>query len=254
MEYPLARGECVETRFWEADTACIVLSLLDFTPPGADDRPSGGPMLGLGVPEILFILVLALLLFGPKRLPEIGRTLGKGLNEFRKASNELKRTINTELALDEEEHSHPQPQRTAPSSTAPTVSTPAIAALAATSPEAPAVLAAEAPVDGVTLPPVAPVEFAHPSETAAAASTVQQPGSLDERPLPAGTLARGAHDASTVPTVPSTPAPAAAPVAGGAVGDHGGDGDHGDHHAQASADPTAPVAPIAVTAAPLDPR
>ncbi len=55
----------------------------------------------LGVPEIAFILVLALLIFGPKKLPEIGRTLGKGIAEFRKATNELKRSVNTELALDE---------------------------------------------------------------------------------------------------------------------------------------------------------
>jgi TatA/E family protein of Tat protein translocase len=55
----------------------------------------------LGFQELIFIFVLALLIFGPKRLPEIGRTIGKGMAEFRKASNELKRTINTELALDE---------------------------------------------------------------------------------------------------------------------------------------------------------
>jgi TatA/E family protein of Tat protein translocase len=55
----------------------------------------------LGFPELIFILVLALLIFGPKRLPEIGRTIGRGMAEFRKASTELKRTINTELALDE---------------------------------------------------------------------------------------------------------------------------------------------------------
>lgn len=55
----------------------------------------------LGVPELIFILVLALLIFGPKRLPEIGRTIGKGMAEFRKASTELTRSINTELALDE---------------------------------------------------------------------------------------------------------------------------------------------------------
>lgn len=59
-------------------------------------------MFGLGVPEVIFILVLALLIFGPKRLPEIGRTLGRGMAEFRKASNDLKRTINVELALDEQ--------------------------------------------------------------------------------------------------------------------------------------------------------
>ncbi len=56
----------------------------------------------LGLPEIAFIFVLALLIFGPKRLPEIGRTIGRGMAEFRKATNELKRTINTELALDEQ--------------------------------------------------------------------------------------------------------------------------------------------------------
>lgn len=55
----------------------------------------------LGFPELIFILVLALLIFGPKRLPEIGRTIGRGMSEFRKASNDLKRSINTELALDE---------------------------------------------------------------------------------------------------------------------------------------------------------
>jgi len=55
----------------------------------------------LGMPELLFILVLALLLFGPKRLPEIGRTIGKGMAEFRKATNDLKRTIETEIALEE---------------------------------------------------------------------------------------------------------------------------------------------------------
>src|SRR5688572_2406019 len=64
-----------------------------------------GPVLGLGVPELLFILVLALLIFGPKRLPEVGRTLGRGLSEFRRASNELKRSIETEIA--EEEHREP---------------------------------------------------------------------------------------------------------------------------------------------------
>lgn len=65
----------------------------------------------LGFPEMLFILVLALLIFGPKRLPELGRTLGRGLSEFRKASNELKRSINVELALDEEPAAH-HPQLT----------------------------------------------------------------------------------------------------------------------------------------------
>ncbi|HYO11944.1 MAG TPA: twin-arginine translocase TatA/TatE family subunit [Thermoanaerobaculia bacterium] len=55
----------------------------------------------LGLPELAFIFVLALLVFGPKKMPEIGRTLGKGMTEFRKAANELKRTVNAELALEE---------------------------------------------------------------------------------------------------------------------------------------------------------
>lgn len=55
----------------------------------------------LGLPEIAFIFILALLIFGPKKLPEIGRTLGRGVSEFRRATDELKRSINTELALEE---------------------------------------------------------------------------------------------------------------------------------------------------------
>lgn len=55
----------------------------------------------LGLPELAFIFILALLVFGPRKLPEIGRTLGRGMAEFRKATNELKRTLNTEIALEE---------------------------------------------------------------------------------------------------------------------------------------------------------
>jgi len=55
----------------------------------------------LGLPEILFILVVALLIFGPRRLPEIGRTVGKALGEFRRATTDLKRSIDTELTLEE---------------------------------------------------------------------------------------------------------------------------------------------------------
>jgi TatA/E family protein of Tat protein translocase len=47
-------------------------------------------MLGLGLPEILLILVIALLLFGAAKLPEIGRALGKALSEFKKGTQEFK--------------------------------------------------------------------------------------------------------------------------------------------------------------------
>jgi len=51
----------------------------------------------LGVPEMIFIFVLALLVFGPKKLPELGRTFGKGMAEFRRASNELRSTFQAEM-------------------------------------------------------------------------------------------------------------------------------------------------------------
>jgi TatA/E family protein of Tat protein translocase len=54
-------------------------------------------MFGIGGPELFFIFILALLIFGPKKLPQIGRTLGKGMAEFRRASTELQRAINTEI-------------------------------------------------------------------------------------------------------------------------------------------------------------
>jgi sec-independent protein translocase protein TatA len=65
-------------------------------------------MFGLGFTEILVILVVALLVFGPDRLPELARNLGKGLAEFRRASSDLRRTV-LEAA---------EPQRTPPASPA----------------------------------------------------------------------------------------------------------------------------------------
>lgn len=51
-------------------------------------------MFGIGVPELILILVVGLIVFGPGKLPEVGRSLGKGLREFRKASNALTQVIN----------------------------------------------------------------------------------------------------------------------------------------------------------------
>ena len=51
----------------------------------------------LGAQEILLILILGLIVFGPRKLPEIGKTMGKMLAEFRKASNDFKRTIEDEI-------------------------------------------------------------------------------------------------------------------------------------------------------------
>jgi sec-independent protein translocase protein TatA len=56
----------------------------------------------LGMQEIIIIFILALIIFGPRKLPELGKTIGKGLAEFKKASNELKQTWEEEVKLDKE--------------------------------------------------------------------------------------------------------------------------------------------------------
>jgi len=60
-------------------------------------------MWNLGWPEMMVIFVLALLLFGPKKLPEVGKQVAKALSEFRRASNELKDTWHREMAAMERE-------------------------------------------------------------------------------------------------------------------------------------------------------
>jgi sec-independent protein translocase protein TatA len=111
----------------------------------------------LGLPEILFILVLALLLFGPRRLPEIGRTIGKGLSEFRRATNDLKRSIETEIALEE------PPRRPAPVP-------PTAASLRGVPSPVPPAAPAEPPSAAAAEPPSAPA-----GEHDAVAATTPEP-------------------------------------------------------------------------------
>ena len=72
----------------------------------------------LGTPELLLIAVIALFIFGPRKLPELMRSLGKSVGEFKRASNELKHTLDEEIRL-EETKSSPLPDRFSPPATKP---------------------------------------------------------------------------------------------------------------------------------------
>jgi TatA/E family protein of Tat protein translocase len=84
----------------------------------------------LGSTELLFILVVALIFFGPRKLPQLARSMGKGLAEFRKASDDFKRTWEREVALESshlEDNSMLETERHTTyetTSTAPVVETP----------------------------------------------------------------------------------------------------------------------------------
>jgi len=56
----------------------------------------------IGMPELVVIFVIALIIFGPRKLPELGKSLGRSINEFKRASNELKSTLEEEVRLDEQ--------------------------------------------------------------------------------------------------------------------------------------------------------
>ena len=55
----------------------------------------------VGVPELIIIFTIALIIFGPRKLPELGKSLGKSLAEFKRASNELKSTLDEEIRSEE---------------------------------------------------------------------------------------------------------------------------------------------------------
>ena len=82
----------------------------------------------IGMPELLIILTLALIIFGPRKLPELGRSLGKSLGEFKRASNELRNTLDEEIRIEEERSTRPArpvtPAEPAPVAAAATDETP----------------------------------------------------------------------------------------------------------------------------------
>jgi TatA/E family protein of Tat protein translocase len=63
------------------------------------------------------IFVVALIIFGPKRLPDIGRSIGKAMGEFKRATNDLKSTLEEEVRLEERKTIAPPPEMTPPPST-----------------------------------------------------------------------------------------------------------------------------------------
>ena len=66
----------------------------------------------IGVPELLILLVVALIVFGPRKLPDLGRSLGRSIAEFKRASSELRNTLDDEIKA--EEHRPPTPAAPAP--------------------------------------------------------------------------------------------------------------------------------------------
>lgn len=63
----------------------------------------------IGMPELIIILVIALIIFGPRKLPELGRSLGRSLSEFRRASNELRQTLDDEIRQEQVRPAEPPP-------------------------------------------------------------------------------------------------------------------------------------------------
>ncbi len=124
-------------------------------------------MPSIGWPELLVVLVIALVIFGPKRLPDMGRQLGKGLREFRKATSEIQDHF--DLSLEdkgdkEKETGDDVRPATAPAAETVVVQEPAPEPIGATAP-APEAVGAEAPevVDGE----VVHEEADHPAQTVA---------------------------------------------------------------------------------------
>ena len=73
----------------------------------------------LGFPEMLVIFVIALLVFGPRKLPELGRSLGKGISEFNRASNDLRNTLDDEIRSEERRTAIASPSPATPVADAP---------------------------------------------------------------------------------------------------------------------------------------
>ena len=116
----------------------------------------------IGVWEMVIILVIALIVFGPRKLPELGRSLGKSLGEFKRASNELRNTLDEEIRVEERR----APKVAAPK-TGPAAAPPSGDAPGATEPESPGTPPSTAAPEPGTV--AAPSPEPHPTEPGAGA-------------------------------------------------------------------------------------
>src|SRR5262249_362100 len=130
----------------------------------------------LGWPEILLILVVALIIFGPRKLPELGKTLGESLAQFRRASEDFKRTWEAEVEYEKARIDTPKPAETSYSydhdgSTATSESTAATSESSAAASVEPAP-AAESPV------PTTPPEGTVPAHDTTLHTSTPEPASV----------------------------------------------------------------------------
>jgi sec-independent protein translocase protein TatA len=68
----------------------------------------------IGMPELIIILVIALIIFGPRKLPELGKSLGRSLNEFKRASTDLQNTLEQEIKIEEQKEAAAKTEQAAP--------------------------------------------------------------------------------------------------------------------------------------------
>jgi TatA/E family protein of Tat protein translocase len=166
--------------------------------------------MNLGMPEMIFIFLLALLLFGPKKLPQVGRELGKALNEFKRASNEFKNQLETEIeqaeALERDKSSGgPPPQPLVEQSDAGASTAAEAIPAGATSPDAslavPAEASAPAAGEAAWEPKIAPP--AEPTVASTIGQSAILPVAASEAP-PAPSLTSSAADPVVPPASQAT--------------------------------------------------
>ncbi len=136
---------------------------------------------GIGAPELIIILVIALIVVGPGRLPDVGSALGKSIREFRKAATDVKDAT----SLEEKPQSGPGPDAAAAAVAAPAVATAVPATAAAAAPAIPSAATAVAPPP----PPAAAPDTTGATdpaaiEAAAAATPAAAPAAPDVSELP----------------------------------------------------------------------